>query len=157
MHAAAARPRAHTPCARAPARPIGPWQTALTLSGDDGEYDGRDDHLANLGVVHAALGGHAQAAAFFQRAVDSARARGVGTWKRACHAGRLGMALAESGEHERACVALLEAVDGLNGGVRAAAMLSVAASARADGRFADGAHLLEQAFLLLRYGAEEAS
>lgn len=127
-------------------------QTALSLG--DGEYAGRDDHFSNLGVVHAALGAHSQAAAFFQKAVDSARLRGVGGWKSACHSGRLGMALAANGEHEAAYSALLEAVNELGGATRAAAMLSLAAEAQAAGRSADGAKFLEQAFLLLRYGRD---
>lgn len=147
-------PRASTPPrSTPPALPCAP-QAALSLGGESGEYEGRDDHLANLGVVHASLGAYVQAADYFEQAGRSALVRGVDPWKRACHAGRLGMALAAGGEHERACVSLLQAVHALGGEASASAMLGLATEMQAEGRSADAAHLLEQAFLLLRYGPD---
>jgi tetratricopeptide (TPR) repeat protein len=130
-------------------------QAALSLSEEGDEYEGRDDHLSNLGVVHMALGGAAHAARFFQKAKDSAQARGLDAWRRACHAGRLGMALAASGAHEQAFESLDEALEltGAHASQEAAPMASLARETKSEGRTEEALHLLEQTFLLLRSSA----
>jgi hypothetical protein len=100
-----------------------------------------------------ALGATARAAELFAQARASARTRAVCGWRCACYAGRHGMALAANGDAAAAFQPLHEAVETLRvlaaDDERAAHALGLARTARGEGRAADAAAGLEQAFLIL--------